>query len=173
MQLKLIKQNAFELKELKNSLEVRKSQIERNLNSVTERLGVLNDIIEKNDKIHQHWIVVLPASFIETSDNALPLKHNWKKIVMKILNRYDMPMTSEFMYNKVINQIEGVPDNRRFVLKNLSSALFYLAEKDNILIRKKISGKKEYLYGMQHHVDNQGKFIQEFLNKFKNAYEIM
>jgi hypothetical protein len=173
MQLKLIKQNAFELKELKNLLQLRKNQIEKNLSIVNERLDLLTDIIEKNDKIDQHWVVILPASFLETNENSLPIKHNWKKIAMKLINKYDMPMTSEFMYNKAINQIEGLPDNRRVVLKNFSSALFYLAEKDEVLVRKKLSGRKEYLYAMRHHVNNQGKFIQEYVEKFKNAYATM
>jgi len=171
MRLKLIKQNAFEIKELKESLEQQKKHAEKRLLVISEKLDVLTEIINDNNNSSQNWMVVLPSMFIENNDNeeGTHTKHNWKKIAMKLLSKYDMPMTSELMYNKAINQIAGLPDNRRFVLKNFSSALHYLAERDNILIRKKISGTREYLYALKHQFDDRGNIAKQYLEKFYAA----
>jgi hypothetical protein len=161
--------NHIEVISKRDRLEQRRNSLKRELESTEKNLQTLNVIIKKNDSLKQSWIVQVPIKVFQgTEDKTKAL--NWKKVVIELITRYDIPMNAELLYHKILMNYDELVPERRFVIKNISSALSSLEMTDKKLKRCKDANTRGYIYGLPSFFDSTGNLRSKYLNRYKHEH---
>jgi hypothetical protein len=150
MQSEYLHCNFLEAKKIAEKQQKIVRDLERKLTNAKVVLKRIDHLINEHEERNREWIVYIPVDLINRNEPSASKRINWKKIVMEIIEKYNIPMSSDLLYNKIMISYDNVPANRNFVIKNISAALHYLSVSDNKLFRTKEKGKKEFIYGLKH-----------------------
>src|SRR5690606_32342129 len=90
----------------------------------------------------------------------------WKKIVYDILKNYNIPMTTDLLFHKIRITEKNFPSDRRFAIKNISSALSTLYT-EGAVFRMRLPKRKDYIYGFINMFDDKGNLRDQYLKSFK------
>src|SRR5215218_3499778 len=137
MQPEKIKCNHIEAVNYAGKLKRDEKDTEHKLSVIKGSLRKLNGLIKNNDDGKRSWVIDLPVEILlrKSAPDGVKKTINWKKLVMEMINKYNMPMSSDLLYHKLIMNYEDIPVNRHFVIKNISAALHYLEAMDDKLFR--------------------------------------
>jgi hypothetical protein len=159
------KVNHIDAKSLDENYAKVEWELTKKLKSIQASRRLVKKAITMNDEGEKAWIIELPLE-------ALPqrLTHekvNWKKLVMEMFERYQIPMSTELMCSKLWLHCPQVPFEKRSVAQNVSAALSVLEGKDRKLFRAKESGKKGFIYGLKHFFDLQLNLKPYYLAQYR------
>ena len=174
-----ISYSIVEVQDLKQDVSRKLDSIQRALGVLKNTLSVLEKKLNANGNEEQEWKIHLPSSLIRnikgvtiTLPDEQSGKYNikWKKVIMDAIKKHDMPMNSSLLYDKIRQRYPDYEKDRRFMIKNISSALNGL-HNDEKLFRHSFKGRNDYLYGLGKFYDDLGKIKEEYFAKFKREYE--
>lgn len=167
MQSEYLHCNFLEAKQIADQKQKAVKNLEHQLSQAKNLLKRIDYLIQDHEENSREWIVKIPVDIVVRNERTGAKRINWKKIIMELIEKYNMPMSSDLLYNKVLLNYDEVPTNRHFVLKNISAALHYLSMFDDKLFRTKEKGKKEFIYGLKHFFDFKGNLKQNYLSDYK------
>jgi len=143
----------------------RKTGLIEELALVEKCLKMVSSAVNLNDRTERKWVIELPLdAFVQTADFK---NFNWKKTAVDLITKYQVPMSSDLMYNKVIINFDAAPLSRRTVLQNISSSLHSLYKHDKILMREKDLKENAYIYGFREFFNEDGKLKTLFMKRYR------
>lgn len=148
-----------EKRQLARSLEQKWRQAERESQE-------LKKLLQQNDEGEQAWVLHLPVSLLPERKPS-GRKINWKKLVIETISYYDMPMTTELLYHKLLLRYNYIPVNRQYVIRGISSALHYLYERDGVFFRQKDEGSRGFIYGHKWFFNHQLQVKPVYLRRLR------
>ncbi len=160
----------LEIKKFVIALEGEKDTLTEKIESLKRRIKSLKKILKEHDDYNPKWMMTVPVDLIaayDSGDGQAAAKINWKKSILLMFDKYDLPMTSTMLFSKLLLNFKNVPRDRTHVLGNISAALHYLAFSDCKLVRIKRNGDKHYIYGQPGYFDLSGAMKEKYLEKFK------
>jgi hypothetical protein len=160
----------LEIKKFVTGLESEKDSLTEKIESMKRRIKSLKKILKEHDEYNPKWMVTVPVDLIATynsSDSQEAARINWKKSILLMFDKYDLPMTSAMVFSKLLLNFKNIPKDRTHVLGNISAALHYLAFSDCKLVRIKRNGDRHYIYGQPDYFDLSGVMKEKYLEKFK------
>ena len=171
--------NVAEFQKLKQEVYGKLESMQRALGVLRHNVAVLEKIEKLNDDGCQEWKISISSKLIRELKGVtiiLPDEHSgqlnirWKSVILATIKKHDMPMNSSLLYEKIRQEYPDYEKGRRFMIKNISSALNGLYNETR-LFRHLFKGRNDYLYGLSKFYDDLGKVKEEYFSKFKREYE--
>lgn len=144
-----IKVNYVDVENENEKLGKEEWQLTKRLGQLQARRRLLKKVLNQNEEGQKKWIVEVPQEALPHR-NENKKRIDWKKHVLEMFQKYDLPMSTELLCNKIWLHFPEVPLNRRVVIQNVSSALSALQGSDQKLFRTRIKTKKGFIYGLKH-----------------------
>lgn len=158
--------NHLEVQELLRASNQHLWVLQKELKREAARGRKLQRLLEENDQGAQSWVLDVPRELLPAR-KLTARKINWKGLVLEVLELYDMPMTTDLLYQKLVLRYDFVPMDRVYVVRNVSAALHYLEARDEKLFRQKEEGRKGFVYGLKHHFGLDLKLKPYYLGRLR------